>query len=543
VVRYEKHVQTRQTSQRDPIPGKDQVKNTAGGYVYPVDDFTRLHRFLVLGSEGGTYYVGERELTQANAAAVIRCIKSNGVRAVDIVREVSTSFRAPKNDPALFVLAMASALGGDATRTAAFEALPDVARTGTHLFQFLTFRQAFGGWGRGLRTAVKRWYFNKSVDSVAYQVLKYRQRDGWTHRDVLRKAHPKPYPEINPIFNWVTQGEVSDELPEQVMAFIDLQEADWPAETVAEHVKRYRLTREMIPTEYLNKPIVAEALLEDMPIGAMVRNLGNMTRIGVLDFGSDGTRHVLEKLGDAELIAATGIHPMSVLIAMRTYESGQGFRGKGTWSPVPSIVDALDEAFYSAFGNVRQTGKRILIGLDVSGSMSPPNISGMPLSPREAAAALAMVTVRTEGDVETLAFSQGGFEVMGQSRYRMRGGVVPFPISGKQRLTDVVRTTQGMPFSGTDCALPMLYATAKSRKVDAFVVLTDNETWAGKIHPSQALVQYRHDSGIAAKLIVVAMTSTGFTIADPADAGMLDVVGFDTATPNLMADFISGMFE
>jgi 60 kDa SS-A/Ro ribonucleoprotein len=36
------------------------------------------------------------------------------------------------------------------------------------------------------------------------------------------------------------------------------------------------------------------------------------------------------------------------------------------------------------------------------------------------------------------------------------------------------------------------------------------------------------------------MTSTGFTIADPTDAGMLDVVGFDSAAPAIMADFARG---
>jgi 60 kDa SS-A/Ro ribonucleoprotein len=44
-------------------------------------------------------------------------------------------------------------------------------------------------------------------------------------------------------------------------------------------------------------------------------------------------------------------------------------------------------------------------------------------------------------------------------------------------------------------------------------------------------------TGISAKLIVVGMVSNGFSIADPADAGMLDVVGFDTAAPAFMADF------
>jgi 60 kDa SS-A/Ro ribonucleoprotein len=91
---------------------------------------------------------------------------------------------------------------------------------------------------------------------------------------------------------------------------------------------------------------------------------------------------------------------------------------------------------------------------------------------------------------------------------------------------------------GTDCALPMLYATAQRLKVDAFCVFTDNETWAGDIHPYQALEQYRHELGIAAKLVVVGLTATEFSIANPDDAGMFDVVGFDTAAPAVMADFI-----
>jgi 60 kDa SS-A/Ro ribonucleoprotein len=44
-------------------------------------------------------------------------------------------------------------------------------------------------------------------------------------------------------------------------------------------------------------------------------------------------------------------------------------------------------------------------------------------------------------------------------------------------------------------------------------------------------------SGIPAKLIVAGMASTGFSIADPDDGGMLDVVGFDSAAPAVMADF------
>jgi 60 kDa SS-A/Ro ribonucleoprotein len=109
-----------------------------------------------------------------------------------------------------------------------------------------------------------------------------------------------------------------------------------------------------------------------------------------------------------------------------------------------------------------------------------------------------------------------------------------------EKLESVVARADALPFAGTDCALPMLYALERRLEIDTFIVYTDNETWFGQVHPDEALRAYRVKSGIPAKLIVVGMTATGFTVADPNDAGMLDVVGFDTATPNLIADFSRG---
>jgi 60 kDa SS-A/Ro ribonucleoprotein len=71
-------------------------------------------------------------------------------------------------------------------------------------------------------------------------------------------------------------------------------------------------------------------------------------------------------------------------------------------------------------------------------------------------------------------------------------------------------------------------------------VLTDSETWAGAVHPAQALHRYRDGMGIGAKLVVVAMTSSGFSIANPDDGGMLDVVGLDATVPQLIRDFVVG---
>ena len=516
--------------------GDGGVTNSAGGRAFPVDEWTRLRRFLILGSEGGSFYAGERALTRENATAVEECLAADGARTVAEIVSVSTQGRAPKNDPAIFALAMAAAAPDEATRKAALDALPQVCRTGTHLFRFATFVEGFRGWGRGLRRAVGRWYADRGVDQLAYQAVKYRQRDGVTHRDLLRLAHPAKAvsagnptlgvtPEHARLFEWIVRGGSTDGLPDLVRAFALAQEAATPAASAA-LVREHGLPREAVRSEHLTSPEVWDALLDAMPMTALVRNLATMTRVGVLEPGSEGTGKVVAQLGDAERLRRARVHPIAVLAALRTYASGRGARGRGTWNPVRAVIDALDGAFYASFANVEPANRRMLIALDVSGSMSWGEIAGVPgLTPRDASAALALVTAATEERHEIVGFTRG---------------LTPLAIGPRQRLDDAVAAVSGLPFGGTDCALPMRYALKQEREIDTFVVYTDSETWAGDIAPDAALRAYREQSGIDARLVVVGMVANGFTIADPTDAGMLDVVGFDTATPQLISDFARG---
>ena len=119
--------------------------------------------------------------------------------------------------------------------------------------------------------------------------------------------------------------------------------------------------------------------------------------------------------------------------------------------------------------------------------------------------------------------------------------VSSFDISPTMRLDDVIHRVSELDFGGTDCALPILWAAKEKVPVDTFAIYTDSETWSGEIHPTQALRDYRQSMGIPAKLVVVGMVSNGFSIADPDDAGMLDVVGFDTAAPQVISDFSKPM--
>lgn len=540
---------TRITRQSRAIPGANQIRNSAGGYAFALDDWARLRRFLILGVDGPTYYATEQALVRENAHALLRCISLDGERVVDEIVAISIAGRNPKQHPVVFALAACAAADDDAVRAHALAVLPKVCRTGTQLFLFAGYVEQFRGWGRGLRRAVADWYTDRDADALAYQLVKYQRREGWSHRDLLRLAKPRPERgSATDAALAYAVGKAEGELPATAPPLLRAHRAAQTAESVdvaAALVREHGLPWEALRSEHLASPVAWAALVPSMPIGALVRNLGRMTANGTLVDGNAASDVVVARLTDADAIRRARLHPIAVLAALITYRSGRGARGSKSWAPVTAIVDALDAAFYAAFGSVESTGKRTLLALDVSGSMGAGVVAGViGLTPRIASAAMAAVTLASEPTVTTVAFSagmRGAWKSPSKSRWAGTGdGVSPLPLSKRQRLDDIVATVDGLPFGGTDCALPMLYALDKGLAFDHFVIYTDSETWAGDIHPVQALRQYRERTGIAARLTVVGMVSNGFSIADPNDAGMLDVVGFDTATPQLIADFATG---
>jgi 60 kDa SS-A/Ro ribonucleoprotein len=559
-INYARQFNRRITPQAQAIPGSTQIRNSGGGFSWEVDDWTRLDRFLILGAEGGTYYIAEQVLVKQNHDAIVRCIKADGVRAVNRIVEISAAGRAPKNDPAIFALALAVTHGDAQAKAHAFANLNKVCRIGTHLFHFAEYVNAMRGWGRGLRNAVGDWYVYRGADDLAHQVVKYQQRDGWSHGDLLRLAHPKaPSPQHESVFRWILAGADSlgerevkrklrgedrvakygavGALPKLIETFEQAKRASNAGEIV-KLINEFDLPREAIPTQWLTEVVVWEALLEGMPMTAMIRNLGKMTSLGLLAPFSDAKRLIVRKLRDETALKRARIHPLAVLVAQKIYAQGHGDKGALKWSPVSAVVDALDEAFYATFQNVEPCNKPVLLALDVSGSMAGSMIAGSCISAREGSAAMALITAATEPECEIVAFSAPAKGRYGGMHGGGEPGITRVNLSPRMRLTEVIKRIEAIPMGGTDCALPMVWASRNKLNVSAFITYTDSETWAGNIHPARALRQYRDEFVGDAKAVVVGMTSNGFTLADPNDRGMLDVVGFDTSVPAVVADFV-----
>lgn len=569
-------INTRKTPQGQRARS-DQVKNSAGGYVFQVGDVERLHRFLTLGTDGNTFYTKAAELTRDNADVVFRMAATDPDTLINEIVAISEAGRAPKNKFAIFSLAIAAAADDEATRRKALAVMHKVCRTSTHLFEFNTYLDQFRGWGRARSRAVADWYLKKPVQKLAYQAVKYRGTRGstYTHRNLLRKTKLGKFHSKNSVqdqlFDFITKGTAPDlalgvdtvAFPAQLAIVQDFLDAKAAVqyETWVQIINRgHGMSWEMLPDEALKHPAVWEALIAaGMPQTALIRNLGRMTKV----FGTSRTwvAPVAAQIQDAEKLKKGRVHPISVLIALRTYQQGHGDKGKLTWTPQSALVDALDAAVYASYGAVEPTGKRRLLALDISGSMAwksfglnpvPNHIAGLPITPREASAVIALATLNAEkaGMTDIIGFSGTGRMLSGYSMGSF-GQHVPFNNSGRgeplrlditprRRLDDVCAYVGNLPFGDTDCALPFTWAQRHGLDYDSIEIYTDNESWSGPIHAHQAAEVYRNHVGHPVRFVAVGMTPTAFSVVDPRDPLGLNVAGFDAAVPNLIGDFVAG---
>lgn len=501
-----------------------QVKNNDGGFVYEVADRQRLERFLILGTDGGTYYVNEPEITAQNVSFLENLIQRSPELVLDVVLDVSTTGRAYRNGPAIFVLALMLNNAPDSFKSQVVNAVPKVARTATMVYDLANFIDKLGGWGRSKRRAIANWFSVQSPDNLAYQAVKYRQRNGWTLRDLMRLSHPVGLDQR--VGNFILGKEPIFGGPDILAGFHEMQRSGSVSDVIFTLGQYPNLPWETIPTQFLKDAEVWKTLFYKGSLQgqALLRNVVRLSRIdafGDLQFAGDYAK----KLTDVEMIRKTRLHPVQYLLAGVTYDRGQTDRVSGgrrkDWTTNAKIKGALDDGFYASFSNVEPSGKRIRIGVDVSGSMSWSSSVGADVTAAEGAAAMAMVLARTEDYVEILGFSNT---------------LKDLHIGVNDSMSEVLRKTRDNNFGWTN---PSLLIEKANNQIDAFVVITDNEVNHGN-HPSLSLKNYRQKTGLDSKMIVMGMTATNFSIADPSDPGMLDVCGFDANVPKVVTDFMKG---
>ena len=523
----------------------NEIVNNCGNIVYKLDDTARLKRFVFLGSENSTIYMNKKDLMYENIECLERLLNNNNF---DDILSIIVDYkdRCFKKDYLIYVLARCCSirLNGNSDcneseyckdfKDDCFKLTLDICNIPTYLFMFIELYEDFNkklygstGWNNRMKKMVDEWYNSKTIKDLMYHITKYQSRNNWTHKDVLRLAHIKTNDvNRNSIFKYITKGKdvVRKELnlygdnPLVYLWAFEALKSETNIDNIVEYIKMYNFVREQIPTHLLNNVKIWDALLKEMPVTALLKNLNKMSAIGLFKEYPKAIDIVVKKL------ECVSVHPLQVLIAIKMYERGCGLKGKLKWNITDKISDVLKYVFKSSFMNLKPTNKRILLALDVSSSMSSNTVCGIDcLSAAEVSCAMAMMFKCIEKDVEVMGFSNV---------------FKPFDINKDDDFNTNLENIRNQNFGNTDCSLPFTWALKNNRQYDCVIVFTDNETNTNVMKPSDALNNYRKSMNLNTKLVVVGLTSNGFSIADPNDKNMLDVCGFDINMFDTISEFI-----
>lgn len=520
------------TPQSQPIPGREaaMIQGRSSGWMFKADVWSMLRRCLLIGTVQSTYYAGKQELTDEFVEVLQQAIALDPDRVASEILYASDG-RAINNSAPLFALVLLSMGETPEAKQAFQEIFPKVVRTGSHFYEWLSYTKAMRGFGKIVREAGKSWLSNLDVKALAYQLLKYQQRQGFSHRDALRLFHVKPLTEEHHrLFQWVMQGW--ENLPRKAPsgALAQIWWYEWlkrnPDQT-RQAIAQGRLTHEMAaPVGKMDKK-AWQLLFNDMPIGALLRNLGSLTELGVLTANHrDNLKRIEKVLNSAEHLRKGRIHPIDILKALKTYQSGgQLGRSQKTWQPIPRIIDILERSLELSFDVMQPTGKVFLHAIDVSGSMSCYSVSSIGLTCCEIATTMALATAKAE------------------QNYVIRGFATEFrdlKITARDSFSDAIAKATSQNFGGTDASVAYDWAIKHKVKADVFCFWTDCESWAGRKHPSQALVEYRRKVNPHAKAVYVTLAPYDISLVDPQDSMSWDVAGFDPGTPRLLQMIAAG---
>ncbi len=519
------------TPQNQPIPGREaeMIQGRSGGWMFDAGIWQMLRRCLLIGTAQSTYYADKKELTEDFIEVIKEAVATEPLRVAQEILYASDG-RSINNSAPILALVLLSMGETPAAKQGFLEIFPQVVRTGSHFYEWLNYTKSLRGFGRIIREAGTAWLSREDVKALAYQLLKYQQRHGFKHRDVLRLFHVKPpTAEHDRLFQWVVNGW--DELPQDIPsdALAQIWWYEWlkrHPEKTHEAIAKGRLTHEMAaPVGNMDKA-AWQLLFNEMPIGAMLRNLGSLTQLGVLTADNrQNIDRVETVLNNQKYLRRGRIHPIDVLKALKTYQSGGRLgRSKKTWTPVARIVDILEKAVELAFDVVEPTNKVFLHAVDISGSMSC-GVSSVGLTCCEIATTMALVTAKAEKNYAIRGFS---------SKF------IDLGISRRDSFTSALKKANSHNFGATDASVAYDWAIKNKFKADVICFWTDSESWAGRKHPSVALKEYRQKLNPNVKAVYVTLAPYRISLVDPKDQDSWDLAGFDPGVPRLIQMLATG---
>lgn len=465
--------------QTQPPSASAPTTNTQGypAFTRPIEE--RFLQALLTNTLGQTFYASVRELlaeAEAVHAEMIAKDPAFAARAISFARNRGFMRTQP-----IFALSMLAKSEG----THFERAFMEIIRTPTDLADFTTIMKSKrnGEGGRRVKRVAGKWLVENLSE---YWAIKYgADKDGgYSLRDLLQVYHPQAGRRL-PLFDYImgrfkfetrqegekvhldVHGEGMFDL-EKVAAHEALKHAQTDAQKIAA-ITRGRLPHEVV-TPHASSPAVWEALVPQMPIFALVKNLATIERHGIMDKVRD---HVVGLLSNAEAVKKSKILPFRFVEAEKHVSDAR-------------VKDALRDAVELSFENVPDVPGRTAVMLDISGSMGDSATGSGGPSRLDVGALFAVTLMKKAGG--------NGKMFLFDTR------LMNFAVSMRDSVLTQARNIR--PAGGTDTSLPVEYIRANKEKYDNIILITDEQQNAGTPF-IDVLSRYRREVNAKVKTFIL----------------------------------------
>lgn len=528
------------------------LRNEAGGPAY---GFTPKHALAQLAATGtfhGTYYAS----AESQLDALIQLAGQVGDDAFLAKLAVYSRERALMKDmPAALVALLASR--DPALFHRAFDRVIDNGRVLRTLFQMIR----SGRFGKkslasSVQRAFRRWLNSASVEKL----LSASIGNDPSLRDILRLARPTPNDNARrALFGWLTDKEVARwapateaDLPEQVQLLRAFRAAESDDEQVA-LLEKLRARWDLL-ADSAKGPKVWAALARTMGPQALRMNLNTLQRHGVFGEQLGILGRMLAAILPSNLAKS---ETMVDFVAARLADESEIRWAKqfpyqyfaaymNAADDVPARIKiALHRAAEIACGNVPELPGPVVIGVDVSGSMTSP-VTGE----------------RGGGTSKVRCVDVAALVAAALLRRNPDSLVVPFDtqvysprVDPSDSILSLAERLAKYGGGGTDCSLPLRFAntSAREKRLDGVILVSDNQSWiySGQAYASgangstgvmtewQQFVRNQQQLGNAApKLICIDLQP--YTTTQAAERrDILNVGGFSDAVFSVISAFLA----
>lgn len=513
------------------------ARNEADGPAYALPVKHALAQFAATGCFNGTFYA-DAETQLDTLKSLIAQVDDDLFLAKLAIYSRERAFL--KDMPA--ALAATLAARDTVLFHKVFDRVIDNGRVLRTLFQMIRSGQ-FGkkSLTSSMQRAFQRWLNSASPEKLLSASIGHDP----SLRDILRLARPTPPDNSRrALFGWLTEKELPKwapatevDLPEQVRLLVAFRAAATARQQIA-LLERLHARWDLL-ADSAKGPQVWAAIARAMGPQALRMNLNTLQRQGVLE-DREMVQSVADRLADEAEIKRSRQFPYQFLAACLNAAD-----------EVPQVIKAaLHKAAEIACGNVPELPGPVVIGLDVSGSMSSP-ITGnrgrggtSTMRCVDVAALFAAAILRRNPDSVVVPFDTQAFDVK---------------VDPSDSILSLAGRLAKYGGGGTDCAQPLIKANRDyaQRKFAGVVLVSDNESWVYQSRPyyygangSTGVVtewknfvqnQVRLQGGdiLGPKLICIDVQPNGTTQA-PDRSDILNVGGFSDAVFGVVGAFLAG---